>query len=398
MNRGIIIVLLVTIMNTPAYGFYSWQSDESDGDVRGLLRFMGYGLDYPAELQQADEWQSGLVGRLLAEYGSDRVNLELNIYQTWLPSSLAQQTTGNTSQVERSGALERNISHDHYARQGIDRLSLRWTFPGLDIHLGRQPINLATTFFFSPNDLFAPFDAQDFYRVYKAGVDGLRVEAQLGELSQLSLIGVLGYAPDSTNSNGWADTVDSQRHSYVARLTTSHDDIEWGAILGKVRRSRIVGLSIQAELLDWLGIRIEAHRAEDLNLATTSNEYSIGVEHRWPNSLMLQFEQYYHGKGLSSTSAYDPLNLPAGRLARRYQAMGLSYEFGPLLSGQFSLLRNYIDHSMTFNTYLLYSLSDEAELAISLNLARGRANSQLQLNSEYGSLPAVLSVELRSYF
>ena len=104
--------------------------------------------------------------------------------------------------VERSSALEWSLSESNYIHTAIDRLNIHWIKDRVDIIAGRQPINLATTFYFTPNDFFAPFAAQTFYRVYKPGVDALRTEVRLGELSQLSLICALGYSPEKGSANG----------------------------------------------------------------------------------------------------------------------------------------------------------------------------------------------------
>lgn len=398
-RRWLIGVYLLAFVSLPANAFYQWQSDETEFELRGLVRLMVFSTDYPAELNVADETDAGLVGRVIGKLTTPGLSFETHAYQTWLPiSPLAQRNNTGQLTVERSGGLERNSSHDHIAVQVLDRLSLRWASEKVDIQIGRQPINLATTFFFSPNDLFAPFAAESFYRVYKPGVDAVRMEVQLSELSQLSLISVLGYRLDAQNSNGWSDDVDSQRHSYLLRMTSNYAGLEWGLMLGKVRRSRIQGLSLQGELFDWLGLRAEGHRAEALDSGNTVNEFTIGLEHRWANSLFLQIEQFYHGDGAAQVTHYELLNQKSPYLGRRYMATGLSYEFSPLLTGQLSLIRNLIDQSYLLAMYFQYSLSDESELAISLNHANGKKNSITTQQSEYGSLPDSLSIEWRHYF
>lgn len=394
--------LIFLLGSSWVFGFYSWEENNSKGDVRGLLRVMGSALDYPdsAFAREQDE-QTGLFGRLIAKAKLPATTFELNAYQTWLPRSQLLQQTGATGavSVERSASLEWEVSDDRYAHLALDRLSARWSVSKVDITLGRQPINLATTFFFSPNDLFAPFAAQSFYRVYKPGVDALRTEVQLGELSQLSLIGVMGYQPDPASITGWSDNVDRQRHAYLARVTTNFAGMEWGLITGKVRRNRLQGASIQGDFFGGLGLRAEGHVAEPIDGSLPRySELSIGLEYRWESSLMIQFEQFYHGWGANSVPTYDLLNNTSGYLARRYHALGAGYEFSPLLTGQMSLIRNDIDHSFLLSNNLLYSLSDESELSINLTLSGGERFSNFVLQSEYGSLPAIFSLELRAYF
>jgi len=133
------------------------------------------------------------------------LSFEVNVYQTHIPPSLVspQIDFGASLDVERSSALEWSFSDDNYEHLAIDRLNFRVSGNHFDLIIGRQPINLATTFYFTPNDFFAPFAAQSFYRVYKPRVDAVRAEVRLGDLSQLSLISVLGFTPDPDSDTGW---------------------------------------------------------------------------------------------------------------------------------------------------------------------------------------------------
>jgi hypothetical protein len=86
---------------------------------------------------------------------------------------------------------------------------------------------LASTYYFSPNDFFAPFTADTFYREYKAGVDAVRLDINLGTLSQLTLIGALTY--DEARFN-------SERNRSVARLNTSVGLWQVAGLLGHVEQ------------------------------------------------------------------------------------------------------------------------------------------------------------------
>ena len=400
--KQLLVLLLSTQLCSVAHAFYSWEDDTGRGNVRALVRATGVALRF-SDATPAQEDDEGLAGiaRLIGQANWQSSAVEFNAYQTYIPQSLVshQGSIDSILDVERSARLEWEMTDDKYAHLTIDRLSARWSLPRLDIMLGRQPINLATTFFFNPNDFFAPFAAQSFYRVYKPGVDALRTEVQLGELSQLSLIGVLGYHPDPASITGWSDEPDHQRHSYLARFTTNLAGLEWGLLAGKVRRTRLQGGSIQGDLFDWLGIRAEGHQAELLDDESIRyREFSISLEHRWENSLMIQLEQFYHGQGASRVAEYDLFTNDSGYLARRYHALGVSYEFSPLMTGQMSMIRNYIDHSLLLTGNVLYSLSNESELSFSITIPDGKQTQALMLQSEYGSSPAILNLELRAYF
>ena len=397
-----LLVLSGLLMSRQVLAFYSWQDDDTQGDARLLLRAFAIASQAPdtstTQNDSQNEAAGGLARFILQSNHSNHLSYEFNAYQTYIDQSLVKQqgSLSNSLDVERSASLEWSFSDSEYAHLAIDRMNVRWSGDSYNFTLGRQTINLATTFFFSPNDFFAPFAAQSFYRVYKPGVDGLRAEFATGELSRISVIGVLGYSAEANSDFGWSDDPDSDRASWLAAYQFNLAGFEWGLLAGKVRRTRVEGASISGELFAWLGIRIEGHRAEDLDRQHAEySDYSIGLEHRWENSLQLQFEQYYHGVGAPQVQAY---NLQQAYPARRYQAIGLSYEISPLWTGQASLIYNQIDASRLYSLNLVHSVSDESEMSIDLSLPTGEAPLGNTIRSEYGAYPRLLNLEFRVYF
>ena len=383
------------------WAFYQQETGQAQYDARLLLRGFALAIeqaDKPELNSQGDDVLGG-VGRIIAEaHYQTHWRFEFNIYQTYIsniqPDEQHNPVTG--SDVERSAALEWSLSDTEYAHLTVDRLNAYWARDDFNISVGRQAINLASTFFFSPNDFFGPFAAQTFYRVYKPGVDAVQANLSVGELSGLSVIAVQGYRPEENSVSGWSDEPDSSRNSYVTRFVTNRAGFEWAVLAGKVRRTRIVGGSLSGELFDWLGIRAEGHQRTELDGEQLRySELSVGFEHRWENSLMLQLEQYYHGLGADSVSAYD---LQQAYPARRYQALGLSYEFTPLLNGQLSIIRNQLDKSRLYSVNTIYSLGNESELVVSLSVPHGEGPQGLLIKSEFGNYPKIFNLEIRSYF
>ena len=386
-----------------ARALYSWEGESSQGDVSLSLRGFASAIQYTDPFTGSDEQDTaaGGIARIIAQHKqSPSLAYEFNAYQTYIDALLAagQSELDSSFGVERSSALEWSQSDSLYAQLAIDRLNLRYTINNTNILIGRQAINLATNYFFSPNDFFAPFSAQSFYRVYKAGVDAIRADIATGQLSQLSFIAVAGYQQDPTNKTGWGEDADRKRHSYLVKYTKNSFDMEIALLVGKVRRDRITGGSIQGEIFKGLGFRLEGHRTESLDDAQQAfSEFSLGFDYRWQNSLYLQLEQFYHGKGGSDVTSYD-YSLNQTYHARRYYALGLSYEITPLLMGQLSAIRNYVDQSTILTANLLYSLSDESELSVTCSLPDGRTTQGASVASEFGNYPTVINLEIRSYF
>ena len=413
MRRGILALPLVCLgalflFPDLGQGFTEWQSEDVSVSLRG---FTGLGGSYGRNPEAAILYDSredilwDLDQRLLAvaKY-RENARFDLNVLQN-VRATPSLGLGAGTAGAERSGLLswQQHASGNSEASLSVDTAALHYVQGNTEWSVGRQPVNLATTMYFSPNDFFAPFAAQTFYRAYKPGVDSGRAEIRLGNLAQLSLIGVLGYSPESATDADWRNRPDWSRNSLLARVAVNRSDWEWALLGGTVRDHRITGGSAQGELYDWLGIRVEGHyAAPEQDGLSGGAEVSAGIEHRFGSSLELRVEQFHHGQGYSSTEGLDQA-LIAGTLAegytgRDYTAFGASYEFSPLLTGQALLLANWSDHSQLLSLNGVYSLSNEAELAVTLSLPRGDHAEHDSLGSEFGNTPATLACAFRIYY
>ncbi|NOQ34661.1 MAG: hypothetical protein GQ569_02040, partial [Methylococcaceae bacterium] len=232
-------------------------------------------------------------------------------------------------------------------------------------------------------------------------VDAARLDIQFGELSQLSIISVLSYKPQAEQHNGWSKEPDFGNTSFLARASTVINDFEWAVLGGKVKKKSLVGIDFQGELFEWLGVRAEGHYAFPDDARQSSYlEFALSLEHRFENTLTVRVEQFYHGSGADKISNYvstlNQSNSPY--LARFYTALGISYEITPLLTGNATYLYNAVDSSSLVALYANYSLSDESEIALNLNLPLGDKPDNLNLNDEFGLYPRSINLEYRHYF
>ncbi len=224
-------------------------------------------------------------------------------------------------------------------------------------------------------------------------MDAASLDWQWGELSQLSVYTVLNYPEDAThlgrrqNSPNWSDT------SVLARASTLLDNFEWAILAGKDQSDDIVGLDFQGELFEWLGVRGEGHiRFPDEPGLSRDAKFSLGLEHRFENTLTLRIEQFYQRSGAGNEHAYSLSNQATSHsyyLARNYTAFGASDAVW---------IYNHLDTSSLLALYTTYSLSDESELSMGVNLAFGEQPHNGVINSEFGTYPKSLSLEYRVYF
>ncbi|MHB8788972.1 MAG: hypothetical protein ACYDBT_03740 [Desulfobulbaceae bacterium] len=403
-----LFVLLLSPGRCPA--LYRYSGEEFGLSVSAAVN-AGLGVsvnpeDTPLYAERKDVLWSGDL-RLLADgYAGERLRGQLNILQNIRTAASVSLPSGfMPSDVERSALFSRQEHESGNTRADLvlDTGSLTWGTESNGLTLGRQPVQFTVTSSFSPNDFFAPFAPQQFYRVYKPGVDALRYEHRLADLTQFSLVGVLGYEEDPDSENGWRREPDWERTSVLGRYVRSAGRLEWGVLAGVVREDNIVGASLQGELNDWLGLRAEGHYRDSHQDALADGVmFSAGLEHRFASSLTMRLEQMYNSFGYSSIEdadrAFAEGRIAPGYLGRNYSAFAASYEFSPLLTGELLYLRNWTDSSHSFSFYAVYSLADEAELALQITLPEGDEPDSRSLGSELGMQPLRAALEYRHYF
>jgi len=395
--------LFLLVFTQPAYAFYTWQDDQSTVELRGLFRETGVVLSNPDNTQFYDRKNISAMAqsaRLMLDASQDRLSFELHAEQSYVPLEL--QTGGarfaSLLGVERSDLLDWSFDNKQ-AHLILDRLNVQLSTEHMNIKVGRQPINLAATFYFTPNDFFAPFAAQTFFRTYKSGVDAARADIQLNELSQLSLLAVLGYN-NAASDNGWSNTPDSARNSYLARASTTLGDFELALLGGILKKDVVLGGDFQGELFHWLGVNGEGHVLQpDSVLLSRTTEFALGLEHRFANTLNVRLEQFYHGSGAASIATYN-LAAPKskGYLSKNYSALGASYEFTPLLNGEATTIYNWLDHSALIALNTRYSFSNESELTFSGTHPIGSGPQGSLVQSEFGLYADSINFEYRMNF
>lgn len=394
------LLLALTLMAAsafPAAAFYEYADDSNNFEARGLVRLDGgisQNPDNPALYSVRGDAQLDMEGRLMAA-GRAGTHLAFD-FNGYLFGSYAGSNRHKTAEVERSGSFEwilRDEKRDA-ARFAIDQLFITLSADRLDLRVGRQPIGLATCLYFTPNDFFAPFAAQTFYRVYKPGVDAARLDFRAGALSQISLIHALGYAADPAGANGYAGSPDSGGAVDIGRVSVTFAHFEWSMLGGKIKDGSVIGGALQGELFSWLGVRAEGHRRE--NATGSWLEIAAGAERRFANSLTIRYEHFHNGAGAASSAAYRLGSTPYP--GREYGALGFSYEFTPLLTGQMLALANWRDGSQALSLYGVLSVSDESELALGVSVPRGEPATATGMQSEYGTYPTSAYADFRIYF
>ena len=208
-----VFLCILIFYPTASQALYSYAQNDVSVALGGFAGAGGWVAKNPGTGLYEEGSDKGWFGdfRLLADMhiGKNlvvKINVLENIRTT--PELLYTVARQFQRDVDRSGFLywQQHDSQNTEAAMVFDTAYVKYGNLTNELTIGRQPISTAVTFFFTPNDFFAPFSPNTFFRVYKPGVDSLRYERKLKALSQLSVIGVLGYETDYQSDSGWGDS------------------------------------------------------------------------------------------------------------------------------------------------------------------------------------------------
>ena len=397
------------------------RSAKLDRMLGGSLRLTGAYLhfdDEPLLFPDGDDALGVAVGRVTldADVGK-HVSFELNgfIDLSRAPGAAlggAFASAGATDSVYRTRYLSTAFWDNGGVRGtlGVDRAATSVVAGPVKIDLGRMPINYSVTGAFAANDFYAPFSATSVNRLYKPGVDALRLSFAAGALASVDVVGVLGYDADGVPTWG--------RSSVLSRAGLVAGGFEWGLLGGKVAERWVVGGSAQGDA-GPIGLRAEFHvgfpdadgdgrRGEDLpvyvraaggpNLAFTWHNASINVDYQLISDGAKGPSAY-----LGRAAELYPDTVPF--LARHYVAPAIGMDIVPILRTAGYAIVNANDGSGLAGASLLYNVADESDFILGLFVPWGKGfqgfdpvTSVPSLGSEWGLTPLVLYLESRVFF
>lgn len=381
--------------------FSTLVASAADTESKLLLRAWGYSYQFDEkDFYAADRHDSGagMLARLMLDRSEGNASLSVALQYAAMSDTGYTITTGNTD-IERSSAFSWRHENDSYSAFDLDRLHLDYQYGTLSTSVGRMAVNLSRTFYFSPNDFFAPFAANNFYREHKAGVDAVRMAWEPVELTRVSLLSVEGYTANSSSSTGWSVNPSQDRRSYLAILSTTVANAGVEVMAAHVRDARVWGASLQTSLADVIDVRAEGHvAAADADRGDKTAEWAIGLGYRPSPELDMRLEVFRHGKGQPEAQDYVPLSSDSPYLARHYAALGFVYQWSAITTLNAVAISNLDDDSGLLSAGLVRSLSDESDLDITVSVPYGKRSETPLIRSEYGLYPVTLGIEWRSYF
>lgn len=257
---------------------------------------------------------------------------------------------------------------------GFDRLNIKWN----DWTVGRDAVSFGVGRIWSPNDLFKPFTPTEIDKDYKSGIDLVRYERSLTDVSDITLI----YTP-----------LNGTQESYVGRLRGTIGSFDVSLIAGKLSHDTTYGFTFDGPI-GGAGFRGSVNCLASPE-GNCTYKFVLGSDYMFPNNLYVVGEYYYNGPGSQTLSNYDWSNYLAGNiynLAQHYLALGYSLDFWSLWNTTGYVINNLDDGSQLYWEEINYSLSDESNIKSGVILSSGRSNTEY---GEFSSLVyALLSVYL----
>jgi hypothetical protein len=431
LRHVVAVVFMVTTVAGPRVAWALSGDSESAFGLDGRLSTTNLLMDNydfkPFFGNNSTDQTSQNVLRLIgAGRPTEQLNYEVHGLQSYTYSSTRRETgaaifgTGGTDTRYRAV----DASWDWYeankssASLWLDRLNLKAALAKVDIIAGRQPISFGKAYFWNPLDIFLPFDPRQFDRDYKAGVDALRMDVPFGSFTGINLIGVAGRELDY--SGKYLDHGNLNASWYgSALLARSFTTLQgWdlavqggkiyggyqlgGGLVGEIGpvETRAEAAYFWAQASEPLPSPLEGEVVEDSFTAV------VGFGHRFENTLTVEIEYLYNGAGDSHDLDASFVRFASGsilQMSRDLTGFLISYEFEPVITGQFTALYSWDDPSAQIQPILTWSPSNNTELLLGASINFGDrpktdSSGQVKLRSEFGTFPDYYFMEFKLYF
>ena len=289
----------------------------------------------------------------------------------------------------------------------VDRAVYKQRFKNSTLALGRQAVDWGSGRFWQPLNVFGAFSPTDLDTDYKPGIDAARLDWFPSGFSSLTAV--------YTFSDNKIAAVNDHKSAALHYRSQVGEQSEYALVAGGIIGNSVFGASFESS---WSGM---GWRVEGLHTQFTTTEkdsvfWIAGIDYQFSDGTLFTAEWYDNSRGANSVSSLT--NLQTGTLlkyglqqhrSQNVLGIALSKTISPLLQGSYSLLASPLkddedadgqtDTSLLHQFNLTYSVSDESDLLFSLLFASGKGlNNSFKLQSEFGHVPASMTIRLRFYF
>lgn len=291
---------------------------------------------------------------------------------------------------------------DYLSEARLDRFNLSFDLGNALVTIGRQPVTWGEAYFWPALDLFSPFSPKQIDRDYKSGVDSVKINLPLGNLSELEVIGgILGSSLERDGSIG-------------ALLRWNLGNVDVGFMGGSFHRDNLGGAFLSADIRGT-GVRGEityTSSGDSRDILLDRENFwrgSFGITRQLTPFVSVTSELAFNGYGADGPGDYA-LWYASDRMTRGdvngygrcYWGTSFTHQLHPLLIGTFTSLVNFTDSSVLLTPSVIWSLSDNSDILAGGEFGLGEGlketDGQPLMGSEYGSVPVTVFVALKVYF
>lgn len=332
--------------------------------------------DYTSLLQRLRlQLEAGYTEALKVFLAYDNTLLVSNLLKT---SDFRQSQNRKRKQyldLDQEILLEKNLRWEHL----LYRAYVDYHQDNLEVLLGRQQIPWGVGKFWTPVDVFNPYDPFSLEKEERLGTDAVNVHYAPADDLQTELV----YAPQS-----------KERQSRGGlRLRFHSDTQELGIIAARKQEDEVLGLDYMRNVYK-AALRSEA----TITLAHDEPDYFsfvINLDYTFANSLYLLGEYYYNGQGKRDKNTYQRVRRTLGEinfLGEDLFGLVIGYDLTPLIRTDNYLIFNLNDQSLFINPEISWSLLKNSELLLGGQFFSG------DTLSEFGGYNDLVYLRWKTFF
>ena len=414
-------ILLIALVFFPFKSFAQDSSIDVSGSIQtGYNLYDNYSFAPYFDKNITQDFSS--VARIIIEGNSrDKYSYELHAVQAYNYSNINTGITDrDTSMLVVDYGDNWIKKSDQSAHYYLDRANVKFAVEDLDIHFGRLAVSFGKPLFWNLFDYYgSPYLNQE----YKAGIDALRLDKAISNFSGVNM--VINKRKILTQSGSYLENSAVQSYQWLGleeevglllRGYTTIKDTDYALLYKREPEGHRIGIEVDGEMGSvnfydeitylWGSEKISMPGSYQGNLLKNYLMNVLGVNYRFNNSLQIIAEHLFNGMGDSDNLDASNVRYKNGvstSLNDHLSGVSLSYEFNPLLVGQYDARLAWADSSHQHNFSFVQSITDNVDFIAGgqINIGDRPNGTNWQnpnIQSEFGRLSDTFYLELKCYF
>ena len=414
-------ILLIALVFFPFKSFAQDSSIDVSGSIQtGYNLYDNYSFAPYFDKNITQDFSS--VARIIIEGDSrDKYSYELHAVQAYNYSNINTGITDrDTSMLVVDYGNNWIKKSDQSAHYYLDRANVKFAVEDLDIHFGRLAVSFGKPLFWNLFDYYgSPYLNQE----YKAGIDALRLDKAISNFSGVNM--VINKRKILTQSGDYLENSAVQSYQWLGleeevglllRGYTTIKDTDYALLYKREPEGHRIGIEVDGEIGSvnfydeitylWGSEKISMPGSYQGNLLKNYLMNVLGVNYRFNNNLQIIVEHLFNGIGDSDNLDASNIRYKNGvstSLNDHLSGVSLSYEFNPLLVGQYDARLAWADSSHQHNFSFVQSITDNVDFIAGgqVNIGdrpNGTSWQNPNIQSEFGRLTNSFYFKLKYYF